>query len=385
MRPFSSFSGFSVVVTVLIWASVAQSAPMTLAVEDFKTQGASYSVGQSVIEILSSKLAGNRNFRIVERRQLDSVARHQKIALSGMVDPSQAVKIGRLVGAKYYIQGAVSNFGVLTLLTARIIDVERGTMISAYQSMTQEGERGILLATRVLASDILASLTGKAPTGAAKDDYRRYLYDALGYYNKGDYSKSLRYWKKMLQMAPKNATLHFIVAAMHYSRKRYRDAELAAREATTFDTNFAEAYLLAGKSLFMRGKNYEATDFLENAAKLRPQLAEPCFLIGQAYKNRGRLEEAMEYFSMAIERDSEYIGAYVALGQMLLEAAQLDLASEVLSRAVIIDGKDIGARFLLGTTLLLKGDEKGARNQSKVLRSIDPLMADKLDQIINAD
>ncbi len=355
---------------------------MTVAVGDFNTRGASYSVGRSVVEMLSSRLAGNRGFVMVERGQLDAVAKQQRISLSGMVSREDAVSIGRIVGAKYYIQGAVSHFGVLTLLTARLMDVERGTVVAAYQSMTSEGEKGVPLAVRTLAADILSSLTGPEPTGTAVEDYKNYLYEALGYYNQGDYARSLRFWDRMVQMSPKNATLRFIVAAMHYSRGRYGEAELSAKEATAFDPSFAEAHLLAGKSLFMRGRDYEATGPLGEAIRLKPDMAEPYFLMGQAYKNRGRLEEAMEYLSMAIEKDPNHSGAYVALGQMFLEVAQLDLARQALSRAVELNGTDGGARFLLGTTLALAGDDEGARAQVKKLRSLDPSLAEKLAELL---
>lgn len=372
--------GTLVVAVVLFWGSAAFA--MVLAVGDFNTHGASYSVGQSVIEILSSQLAGNSRFSLVERSQLDSVARQQKIALSGMVSQEDAVSIGKLVGAKYYLQGAVSHFGVLTLLTARLMDVERRTVVAAYQAMTSEGERGVPLAVRTLAAEITVSLTGPEPTGTAKDDYKSYLYEALGYYNQGDYGRSIRYWDRMVQMSPKNATLRFIVSAMHYSRGRYGDSELSAKEAVTFDPDFAEAHLLLGKSIFMRGRDYEATGPLERAIELRPEMAEPYFLVGQAYKNRGRLEEAMEYFSMAVEKDPNYVGAYVALGQMLVEVAELKLARQVLTRAVQLDGSDPAARFLLGTAMILDGDEAGAKDQIKVLKVLDLNLGTKLEELL---
>ncbi len=378
MKPRSWFLS----VTLLLLTSCAWGKPMVIAVGDFNTAGASYSVGQSVIAMLSSRLEGLRGVQLVERRRLDAVARQQHVNLSGLVDQKNATSIGKLVGARYYIQGAVSHFGVLTLLTARLIDVERAAVVAGYQSITDRGEAGIPLAVRTLATDIATSLTGKAPTGKAKKDYRQFLYDALALYNQGKYRRSLSYWDKMLALNPKNGTLRFIAASMYYSIKRYRDSELSAKEALTYDPASAEAALLVGKCLFMRGKYYEATDYLEKAVKLRPELAEPHFLIGQAYKNRGRLEDAMESFSIAIDRDPQYVPAYGALGQMLLEAARFDLARKVLTRAVELDGDNPNLRFLLGTTLALDDRDKEARRQLEILRTMDPPLAAKLEEIL---
>ncbi len=367
---------------LLLIASWAWADPMVIAVGDFNTAGASYSVGQSVIAMLSSRLQGLRGVRLVERRRLDALARQQHVNLSGMVGQKSAASIGKLVGARYYIQGAVSHFGVLTLLTARLVDVERVAVVAGYQSVTDRGEAGVPLAVRTLAADIAASLTGEAPTGGAKDDYRRYLYDALALYNQGKYRRSLPYWDKMVSLSPKNGTLRFIVASMYYSIKRYRDSELSAKETLTYDPTSAEAALLVGKCLFMRGKYYEATDYLEKAANLRPELAEPHFLIGQAYKNRGRLEDAMEAFSIAVDRDPHYVPAYGALGQMLLEAARFDLARKILIRAVELDGNDPNLRFLLGMTLALDDRDKEARQQLEILRTMDSSLAAKLNEIL---
>lgn len=106
-------------------------------------------VSEFVIEHL---LEANR-FRLVERSQLLAITNEHKLNLSGLVDPSTAVEVGRLAGVKYLIIGSVSGLStkksgasyenrtvggvagklntVIANVTARVVDVETGEILYA--------------------------------------------------------------------------------------------------------------------------------------------------------------------------------------------------------------------------------------------------------------
>ncbi len=66
-------------------------------------------LGASVAEGVQSKLVEMGGMKLFTRRQLKQVLEEQKFQMSGLVDPKTAVRIGKLVGVRYIITGAVNN------------------------------------------------------------------------------------------------------------------------------------------------------------------------------------------------------------------------------------------------------------------------------------
>jgi len=96
----------------------------------------------AVTEMLITELAKNKNFRIVERQRLEDILKESKFQMSGLSDTNNAIKFGKLTGAKYLIAGNITlcsseesqssfivNFGQKKAnveLVVRIIDLETG-------------------------------------------------------------------------------------------------------------------------------------------------------------------------------------------------------------------------------------------------------------------
>ncbi|MDP3283871.1 MAG: CsgG/HfaB family protein, partial [Desulfobacterales bacterium] len=99
-------------------------------------------IEDAVTEMLITELAKNKNFHIVERQQLTNVLKETKLQMSGLTDPNNAIKFGKLTGAKYLISGNITlcsseesknsfivDFGKQKAnveLVVRIIDLETG-------------------------------------------------------------------------------------------------------------------------------------------------------------------------------------------------------------------------------------------------------------------
>jgi TolB-like protein len=57
---------------------------------------------------------------------LEKVLSEQKLSMSGVTDAETAVKVGKLVGAKFVMVGSISKLGNTYTLNSRLIDVESG-------------------------------------------------------------------------------------------------------------------------------------------------------------------------------------------------------------------------------------------------------------------
>src|SRR2546427_6490661 len=60
--------------------------------------------------MIISELAANPGARVVEREELQRLLDEQNLGASGRVDDATAAKLGKLVGARYVVAGAVGDF-----------------------------------------------------------------------------------------------------------------------------------------------------------------------------------------------------------------------------------------------------------------------------------
>ena len=105
-----------------------------------------------VSEFVVEKLLDSERFQVIERDALMAIMQEQNFTMSGMVDPSTAPQIGKLLGTHYFVVGSVTglstkksglsyennNMGaggkkntVIANVTARFIDVETGRIVLA--------------------------------------------------------------------------------------------------------------------------------------------------------------------------------------------------------------------------------------------------------------
>ena len=79
---------------------------------DAKASGVSVSNTESVTDELTRMLASSYSIAIVDRTQLETIAREHRLHLSGLMDPRTAAKLGKIAGLQYIITGAVTGFSL---------------------------------------------------------------------------------------------------------------------------------------------------------------------------------------------------------------------------------------------------------------------------------
>ncbi|MEM6552221.1 MAG: CsgG/HfaB family protein [Planctomycetota bacterium] len=99
-------------------------ARITLSVMPFAVPEGEEQAGIDLAEVLSLLLADAPGYRVVERRELDRLIAEQGLNLTGLVETADAVKIGRLVGAKVMVVGRVFELGQSRMMTVKLIGTE---------------------------------------------------------------------------------------------------------------------------------------------------------------------------------------------------------------------------------------------------------------------
>lgn len=106
--------------------------PVTAAVFPFQAEDAlaKRKVDVAVGELLTQKLIRESRFRLLERNQLDTVLREQKLGLSGAIESDTAARVGKLAGARLAALGSVTRMGKNYQISAKLVDTETGEVAS---------------------------------------------------------------------------------------------------------------------------------------------------------------------------------------------------------------------------------------------------------------
>ena len=157
------------VAMAVAFAAVASVAPVAaqdskprIAVLEFKNKADNqwwYSGGaEAAQDVFVTELVKSGRFRVVEREQLAALMQEKNLALSGDIDPSTAVKAGKLLGVKYLLTGAVTEYGAqetgahgayrvgfsagkktfTAAMNARIIDTDTGEIVWADEARGED-------------------------------------------------------------------------------------------------------------------------------------------------------------------------------------------------------------------------------------------------------
>jgi TolB-like protein len=81
-------------------------------------------IGKGIQELLIADLAGNANYRLVDRERIQSVLEELNLTKLGAIDPTTAVRAGKILGAHYVIYGGFMNAPGGAVLTAHTTDME---------------------------------------------------------------------------------------------------------------------------------------------------------------------------------------------------------------------------------------------------------------------
>lgn len=158
-------------VLVVACAAPAHAQARRVAVLDFTNSGRDAALewlGPAVAETVTTKLHAIRGLQLVERLQLYKVLQEQKLNLTDIVDPSQAIQVGKLVGAEQVVLGGHSAFGGTVRFTARFVDTATGAIVATSQVngiLDAKNPASLWTAVDQLAQAVIDSLNTRVAVG----------------------------------------------------------------------------------------------------------------------------------------------------------------------------------------------------------------------------
>lgn len=109
----------ALVVAVLVPLPAAAQAKIKIAIWDFDNNSQAHywfvnELGKAARNQIDTAIAENKTlsdkFSVIEREKLALVMKEQGLGSAGALDPQSAAKVGRLLGVKYIVTGAVDSF-----------------------------------------------------------------------------------------------------------------------------------------------------------------------------------------------------------------------------------------------------------------------------------
>ncbi|HUV85541.1 MAG TPA: VWA domain-containing protein [bacterium] len=115
----------------------------------------------ALAKMLVTDLKQSQSLKVVTRDNLDDVLAELKLERSALVDPANAQKVGKLLGADLIVAGSIAAVSNALRLDAHVIDVATAEVVAAAK-VEGAGEHEALQMVDTLAMAVISDLTGEA-------------------------------------------------------------------------------------------------------------------------------------------------------------------------------------------------------------------------------
>ena len=169
----------------------------------------------------------------------------------------------------------------------------------------------------------------------------------------------------------------------HRERHKIREKHKIAKQAIPTLPYLASINVDQGLKYYSLGRWQEAIVAFSDAIAINPNFSAPHFFLGVTYSRLENWEESLTYFKKTIELSPTSAQGYLGLGITYNILGFNDKAMMALKKAVLINPHFAQARHALALCYLRKGDRASALEEYKILRGLDPDLADQLILLIN--
>ncbi len=66
---------------------------------------------EAIQDVFVTELVKSGKFRVIDREQLAALMQEKNLSIGGDIDPSSAIKAGKLLGCQYFLTGAITEYG----------------------------------------------------------------------------------------------------------------------------------------------------------------------------------------------------------------------------------------------------------------------------------
>ena len=160
--------------------------------------------------------------------------------------------------------------------------------------------------------------------------------ELINLYNQGRFEEVLAKAKHLIDLFPKEVTLHNIQGVSNAALQRYDAAIDSYRQAIKINPYYPDSYSNMGSAL--KGKGYldAAIDSYKQALKIKPDYAEAYYNMGISLHEKDDLDAAIKSYKQALKIKPNYAECYSNLGVALKDEGNLGAAIDSFKQALKI-------------------------------------------------
>lgn len=118
----------------------------TIAVVQFTDlDGNTTDLGKYLAEELITCLFQTKKFKVIERQLLNKIIAEQKLSLTGMIDPTSAKQLGKLLGVDAICSGTITDLAQSLRVNGRLISTETGEIFAVASTEVFKDESVVCL------------------------------------------------------------------------------------------------------------------------------------------------------------------------------------------------------------------------------------------------
>ena len=122
-----------------------------------------------ITDRLELEISKKNVYKVIDRRNIETIMREHKLQFSGNIDESTAVKLGKLVGLDNIVLGSIALFGSSYMTSVKMIDVETGQILSESIQNNKNGIESLIKSTMNTISEEITVCIGSVKS----DKYHR--------------------------------------------------------------------------------------------------------------------------------------------------------------------------------------------------------------------
>ena len=164
-------------------------------------------LSKGLAELFAHYFRNISSFTVIERDKINIVLKELELQKSGAVDRSTAVKVGKIIGARYMVFGSIMQLDDKNAITlVRVVDVETSEII---ESLDKEGKPHFVKAVRELVEELSNKLDVQLTDeikqliqkeGTDSDNAATLYSKGLEYMDQYEYESAYEYFKLAYEM-----------------------------------------------------------------------------------------------------------------------------------------------------------------------------------------
>ncbi len=344
-------------------------------------------LGQILQELIITDLSQLGSFKVFSSQRLYDLQNQLGYSESRDIDPSVALNVARMAGAATMLTGNIIRTGGKIILTSRLIEVDRGTVLKSQRVEGQDIYAMVDRLTNLVRTDLNLTATAakeiKIPviekTTGSMTAYQHYL-EGMELFNEQKFSEAIEHFQNALTVdtgftdvyyplamaqwwaqsisneitsEDALATLNEIITGRHYKttkekllaegawelvQQNYKDAAVLYEQLVGFLPDEKDGWYGLGEALFHGYEDYDrAKDAFERVLELDPSYKLAYRHIFDIYNARDQYSAGMMVAIQFVDLFPESAWGPFYLGMMNNGMARYEKAAELYIEAIIID------------------------------------------------